>query len=382
MLAVTSALVGRNLDQHVAVVTDGRFSGASHGILVGHVCPEAYRGGPIARIASGDEVVIDLDAGKLDYFPSAGGTATALHVREEVASDQPGNFIPHVKMVQSGLLQRYRDCVGSAATGAVLQAGAGGAVLQAARTVASGPLDDVKQIVEDGGRRKNGPIVVGDSSAVKNTMVVSSSPAPSPINKQPRRFKVLQDEALPPAQQALISSRCDVVFFPQIQNLADAKERFAEVEGVFWAGHGRVPIEDLPRLRVISNEGTGYDFIDTPACLQREIALGHTPGVGGGPTAELGLGLLLAVCRGMKEGEQRARRSTSAEITPRPITPTFGYTKETHPHSVGSWLRDVWSRRLLVVCRGGVSHSQLSSRRRDLRLLVEGSRGGRGCGHA
>ena len=62
MLAVTAALVGQGLGGEVALVTDGRFSGATYGFMVGHVCPEAALGGPIAKLRDGDRIVIDVEA--------------------------------------------------------------------------------------------------------------------------------------------------------------------------------------------------------------------------------------------------------------------------------------------------------------------------------
>jgi dihydroxy-acid dehydratase len=62
MLSVTSALVGRGLGETVVLVTDGRFSGATRGLMVGHVAPEAVRGGPIALVRDGDEITIDVDS--------------------------------------------------------------------------------------------------------------------------------------------------------------------------------------------------------------------------------------------------------------------------------------------------------------------------------
>ncbi len=66
MLAVTAAIVGEGLGEQVALITDGRFSGATHGFMVAHVAPEASRGGPIAALQTGDELTIDVDAGRLD----------------------------------------------------------------------------------------------------------------------------------------------------------------------------------------------------------------------------------------------------------------------------------------------------------------------------
>src|SRR5205823_6197320 len=66
MLHVTAALVGEGLGDEVALITDGRFSGATHGLMVGHVAPEAARGGPIGDLRDGDIVVLDVEARRLD----------------------------------------------------------------------------------------------------------------------------------------------------------------------------------------------------------------------------------------------------------------------------------------------------------------------------
>jgi dihydroxy-acid dehydratase len=66
MLTPTSALVGAGLGNDVALITDGRFSGGSHGFIVGHVVPEAQEGGPIALVRNGDVVVIDADTASID----------------------------------------------------------------------------------------------------------------------------------------------------------------------------------------------------------------------------------------------------------------------------------------------------------------------------
>src|SRR5213079_1256882 len=66
MLAVTAALVGEGLGESVALLTDGRFSGATHGLMAGHVAPEAPRGGPIAAARDGDVVVFDVESRRLD----------------------------------------------------------------------------------------------------------------------------------------------------------------------------------------------------------------------------------------------------------------------------------------------------------------------------
>ena len=66
MLSVTAALVGEGMGEHVALLTDGRFSGGTHGLMIGHVAPEAALGGPIALVEEGDEIVIDVDRHALD----------------------------------------------------------------------------------------------------------------------------------------------------------------------------------------------------------------------------------------------------------------------------------------------------------------------------
>ena len=91
MLQVTAAIVGEGLGESVAMVTDGRFSGATRGLMIGHVAPEAAKGGPIAAIREGDEITVDIDARRIDVALSdeeidAAGrrlrvTAGALHAR-------------------------------------------------------------------------------------------------------------------------------------------------------------------------------------------------------------------------------------------------------------------------------------------------------------
>ena len=71
MLTVTSAIMGAGLGADVALITDGRFSGGSHGFLVGHVTPEAQLGGPIALVQNGDRITIDAEANRIDLDLSA-----------------------------------------------------------------------------------------------------------------------------------------------------------------------------------------------------------------------------------------------------------------------------------------------------------------------
>jgi dihydroxy-acid dehydratase len=107
MLGVTAALVGADLDSSVALLTDGRFSGATHGLMAGHVAPEAARGGPIAAVRDGDIVVVDINARKLTVEISPEEMAARL------AQWQPP--APHYK---TGVMAKYANAVSSAATGA------------------------------------------------------------------------------------------------------------------------------------------------------------------------------------------------------------------------------------------------------------------------
>ena len=108
MLTPTSALVGAGLGSDVALITDGRFSGGSHGFIVGHVVPEAQEGGPIALVRDGDVVVIDADAATLDAEVSP----------EEFARRRAAWTAPPVKMTR-GILAKYIRCVAPASRGCV-----------------------------------------------------------------------------------------------------------------------------------------------------------------------------------------------------------------------------------------------------------------------
>ncbi|MGO4261970.1 dihydroxy-acid dehydratase [Lysobacter sp. TAB13] len=107
MLAVTAALVGQGLSNDVALITDGRFSGATHGFMVGHISPEAAHGGPIARLREGDRVSIDVKTRKLD-------------VAADLSSREPARITPRVT---TGVLAKYARLVGSASQGAVTAPG-------------------------------------------------------------------------------------------------------------------------------------------------------------------------------------------------------------------------------------------------------------------
>ena len=108
MLATTAALVGQGLGRRVAMVTDGRFSGGTRGFMVGHVAPEAFAGGPIAHVRSGDRVSIDTVSGAIDLL------VDPAEVRERAAGWRRPD--PNY---ESGALAKYASLVGSAAGGAV-----------------------------------------------------------------------------------------------------------------------------------------------------------------------------------------------------------------------------------------------------------------------
>ncbi len=109
MLNPTSAIAGMGLGSSVALITDGRFSGASRGASIGHVSPEAAVGGPIALVEEGDIISIDIDNHQLN-----------LKVSDEVLAERKANWKPRVNEV-SGYLARYRSLVTSADKGAVLK---------------------------------------------------------------------------------------------------------------------------------------------------------------------------------------------------------------------------------------------------------------------
>jgi dihydroxy-acid dehydratase len=107
MLAVTAALVGAGLGEQVALLTDGRFSGATRGLMAGHVAPEAIRGGPIAAVADGDEVSFDIERRRLDVKLSDAEIAARV-----AAYQAPTNGDA------TGVLAKYARAVGSASLGA------------------------------------------------------------------------------------------------------------------------------------------------------------------------------------------------------------------------------------------------------------------------
>ena len=108
MLAVTGALIGQGLGDSVALVTDGRFSGASHGPMVGHVAPEAASGGPIGLLAEGDIITLDIPNRRLD-----------LQVTEEEMATRKSNWQPLEPKYTTGVFAKYAKLVSSASEGAV-----------------------------------------------------------------------------------------------------------------------------------------------------------------------------------------------------------------------------------------------------------------------
>jgi dihydroxy-acid dehydratase len=110
MLTPTSAIAGMGLDSSVALITDGRFSGASRGASIGHISPEAAAGGLIGIIEDGDIISIDIPNNKLE-----------LLVDEKVIAERRSKFVPLEKPVPNGYLKRYRKMVTSANTGGVFE---------------------------------------------------------------------------------------------------------------------------------------------------------------------------------------------------------------------------------------------------------------------
>ncbi len=113
MLSTTAALYGLGLGEKVALITDGRFSGATRGFCIGHVGPEAADGGPIALVEEGDEIAIDAVAGTID-----------LNVAGDVLAERKTRWQPRQTDYQSGALWRYAQNVGPAWRGAVTHPGA------------------------------------------------------------------------------------------------------------------------------------------------------------------------------------------------------------------------------------------------------------------
>ena len=109
MLAPTSYIIGSGLGESVALITDGRFSGGTHGACIGHVSPEAAAGGTIALVEPGDMISIDIPNRTL-----------VLEVPDEVLAERRKNWKPHVRKL-TGYLERYSRNATSADTGGVLK---------------------------------------------------------------------------------------------------------------------------------------------------------------------------------------------------------------------------------------------------------------------
>lgn len=110
MLSPTSLIMGMGLGDSVALITDGRFSGATRGACIGHVSPEAAEGGMIALLKNGDEIFIDVDNHIL-----------SVNLSDEEISKRRKNFTPKTKVLKSRWLQQYRALVTNAANGAILK---------------------------------------------------------------------------------------------------------------------------------------------------------------------------------------------------------------------------------------------------------------------
>ena len=108
MLAPTAAIVGKGLGDKVALITDGRFSGGTYGIVVGHIAPEAQMGGTLALIKDNDIIIIDIEHNQLN-----------VKLSDEELEQRKKNFnAPKIKY-QTGVLAKYAKLVGSASKGAV-----------------------------------------------------------------------------------------------------------------------------------------------------------------------------------------------------------------------------------------------------------------------
>jgi dihydroxy-acid dehydratase len=108
MLHVTASLVGEGLGDEVALITDGRFSGATHGLMVGHVAPEAFRGGPIAHVRDGDTIVLDVEARTLD-----------VEVPDDELARRAAEWRQPEPRYTRGVFAKYAASVGSASEGAI-----------------------------------------------------------------------------------------------------------------------------------------------------------------------------------------------------------------------------------------------------------------------
>jgi len=108
MLSPTSAVMGKGLGKDVALITDGRFSGGSHGFVVGHITPEAFEGGPIALIEDGDRITIDAETRQI-----------TVAVSDAVLTERKARWVRPEPKYKRGVLAKYAKTVSSASEGAV-----------------------------------------------------------------------------------------------------------------------------------------------------------------------------------------------------------------------------------------------------------------------
>jgi dihydroxy-acid dehydratase len=108
MLGVTAAIVGQGLGESVALLTDGRFSGATRGLMAGHVAPEAFVGGPIAAVHEGDTIVFDLERRRLE-----------VELSDAQVEGRLAQWKPSAPRYTSGVFAKYASLVTSASEGAI-----------------------------------------------------------------------------------------------------------------------------------------------------------------------------------------------------------------------------------------------------------------------
>ena len=108
MLGPTGAIMGAGLGKDVALITDGRFSGGSHGFVIGHVTPEAFVGGPLALVKNGDKISIDAEKREMK-----------LHITKKEMAERKKNWKQPKPRYTKGVLAKYAKLVNSASEGAV-----------------------------------------------------------------------------------------------------------------------------------------------------------------------------------------------------------------------------------------------------------------------
>ena len=108
MLSPTSAIIGKGLGDSVGLITDGRFSGGTYGLVVGHVAPEAQVGGPIALLEEGDSITIDAEQNLIQ-----------INLSDEVLAKRRSNWTAPGIKYRTGVLSKFAKLVGSASKGAV-----------------------------------------------------------------------------------------------------------------------------------------------------------------------------------------------------------------------------------------------------------------------